>query len=662
MLESTHDIVINALELELLNASVTLSSDQGGSYTNASFNHDPSNQRVTITFKDAIPATKSATLIIEFNGKISSQMTGFYRSRYKPTLPPAKSVPHDEEGIRHWMLSTQFQACEARRAFPCFDEPNLKASFQLELEVPDDQVAISNMPVANTSPSVRQGWQVVCFEATPKMSTYLLAWGIGDFEYVEGTHANGNLSNGKTQSIPMRVYATRGLANQGHWALEQASQTIDYYADIFEVPYPLPKLDMLAVHEFVAGATENWGLITFRTNQLLYCEDETSSAAKADFSGRNRVAYVVAHELAHMWFGNLVTLDFWDELWLNEGFATWAGWLAMDHFHPAWEVWVQFAHDGMEAAFHLDSTRASHPVHVAVGDPRDINQVFDSISYLKSCSLIRMLASHLGVETFLKGVAIYLKTHAYGNSKKQDLWTALTSASGVDVASLMEPWISEVGFPVLEMTEEKHGEVRIRQSKFLSTGDLTPEDDSTVWWVPLSLRGGVTTTVSSKQNEQSNKMCLTEKEMTIAVTGEPLVLNSGATGFFRMRYPPARLFSLGQQSANLSAEEKINLIGSTAHLAFAGSVPTTQFLQLLQGFKDETHPLVWAQMLNALSRIQNVFAQDENVESRLSAFTVGLISKHTGIVEEESSDTRDYLAGQWKRQILETAAFNRHQP
>jgi aminopeptidase N len=249
-------------------------------------------------------------------------MAGFYRSKYKPTVEATKSVPRDDE--YHYMFSTQFESCDARRAFPCFDEPNLKATFDFEIEIPEDQVALSNMPEKETKKGRKDGLKVVTFDTTPVMSTYLLAWAVGDFEYVEAF--TKRKYNGK--ELPVRVYTTKGLKEQGRYALEHAPQIVDYFSEIFRIDYPLPKSDLLAVHEFSHGAMENWGLVTYRTTAVLFDEKQSDQRYK------NRVAYVVAHELAHQWFGNLVTMDWWNELWLNEGFATWVGWLAIDHLHP----------------------------------------------------------------------------------------------------------------------------------------------------------------------------------------------------------------------------------------------------------------------------------------------------------------------------------------
>lgn len=260
---------------------------------------------------------------------MNTVMSGFSRARYTPAVPAVASVPTD--GEFHYMLSTQFEACDARRAFPCFDEPNLKATYDFSIEIPEDQVALSNMPEKEVTKS-KPGLKVVTFDRTPIMSSYLLAWAVGDFAYVE-THTQRKY-NGK--NLPVRVYAPRGLEEQGRFALDCTHRTVDYFSEIFEIDYPLPKCDLLAVPSFAQSAMENWGLITYRTTSVLFDEEKSDPAYKA------RIAYVVAHELAHQWFGNLVTMDWWSELWLNESFATYIGWYAIHHFHPEWNVWGQF--------------------------------------------------------------------------------------------------------------------------------------------------------------------------------------------------------------------------------------------------------------------------------------------------------------------------------
>ncbi|KAI0192671.1 peptidase family M1 [Xylaria flabelliformis] len=639
--EPLKEIVLNSLELTLEKAEVAVDSGKSvQSFQTSTFSYDDKKQRATLQFAEEIPASQQATLTISFNGTINNDMAGFYRSKYKPVVPAAASVPKDE--TFHYMFSTQFEACDARRAFPCFDEPRLKATFDFQIETPEDQVALSNMPVKSVTKS-RDGFQTVSFERTPVMSTYLLAWALGDFEYVEAF--TERRYNGK--QIPVRVYTTRGLKEQGRWALEHAPKTIDLFSESFGIDYPLPKSDLLAVHEFTHGAMENWGLVTYRTTAVLF--DEKTSDARY----KNRVAYVVAHELAHQWFGNLVTMDWWDELWLNESFATWAGWYAVNEFHPDWQVWAQFVNEGMEMAFKLDGMRASHPVHVPVQDALDVNQIFDHISYLKGCSTLRMLVNHLGVKTFLQGVGVYLRKHAYGNAKTEYLWQALSEASGANVNELMGNWIEKIGHPLITVAEEP-GQISIKQNRFLSIGDVKPEEDETIWWVPLGLQGKV-----GEQGIQT--LALTDRETTIRdIDDDFYKLNSNATGFYRTNYPPARLAKLGTQLDRLSNEDKISIIGSTADLAFSSYGSPASLLSFIQGFGGETNHLVWCAVLDSLNGLKSIFGQDDDLKQGLENFSLKLVDNAVEKIGWEFSENEDYLTGLLRKRLLLHAVANRH--
>ncbi len=641
VLEPTKAITLNTLNLELFKATLVVDHAKSNeAYETTDFSYDIKQQRATITFPHESQLSQKGVLTIDYAGQLNHDMAGFYRSQYKPAAPAAASVPRDDNF--HYMLSTQFESCDARRAFPCFDEPNLKSTFDFSIEIPDDQVALSNMPVKSETPA-GPGKKLIAFERTPVMSTYLLAWAVGDFEYIEAM--TERRYNGK--QVAVRVYTTRGLVEQGRWALEHAPKYIDFYSEKFEIDYPLPKSDILAVHEFTHGAMENWGLVTYRTTAILF--DEERSEARF----RNRIAYVVAHELAHQWFGNLVTMDWWDELWLNEGFATWAGWLATESLHPEWEVWAQFVNEGMESALKLDSIRASHPIQVPVRDALDVNQVFDAISYLKGCSIIRMLANHLGVDTFLKGVAIYLKKHKYGNAKTTALWAALSTASGQDVEALMAPWIEKVGFPVVRVSEEP-GQISIQQSRFLSTGDVKPEDDTTTWWVPLALSGKV-----GSQGVES--LALTAKQDVIRdVKDDFYLLNSKATGFYRVNYPPVRLAQLGTQLGHISTEDKISIAGSAAVLAFSGENNTSALLSFLRGFGDETHYHVLSQALDCVNSVKSIFSGDPETKKGLDAFTLKLVDKPLKSIGWEIPADEDFTRSLLRSRLLLAAGVAGH--
>ncbi|UKZ83833.1 hypothetical protein TrVFT333_011646 [Trichoderma virens FT-333] len=565
---STDKIVLNALDIEINRATLSLDSLTSEAI---SITHDDHAQESTIAFNQVASNGSTAKLTVEFTGNIRNDMTGFYRSKYTPVAAPAAASALAADSC-HYMLSTQFEPGCARRALPCSDEPNLKSTFDLSIEIPSDQVALSNMPVKKISPvPEKQNRVVVAFERTPTMSTYLLAWAIGDFEYAEAF--TNRLYSG--HQLPVRVYTTRGLRHQTQWALQLAPKFIDYFSEIFGIDYPLPKADILAVHEFSSGAMENWGLVTYRVSAILF--DEQNSEERF----RDRIAYVVAHELAHQWFGNLVTMDWWDDLWLNEGFATWAGFLAVDHVHPEWEFWTRFVNEAMQSAFEADAIRASHPIQVQVGNVEAVSQLFDLISYRKGASIIRMLANHVGLKTFLDGISVYLRRHAYRNAVTDDLWRALSEVSKVDVSEFVRPWIQNMGFPVVSI-EENGSQVTLKQSRFLSTGDVKPEDDTTIWWLPLSLE-------RVPGNQDTSSTILTKKEDIFNINQEFYKINANAVGFYKVNYPPERLSVMASQLNRLSTEDKIFTISSTADMAFVGYSSTTDMLDFLKAFGNETH-------------------------------------------------------------------------
>ncbi|KAF2232098.1 hypothetical protein EV356DRAFT_505714 [Viridothelium virens] len=640
------EITLNAYQLQIHSAELFTEHTKTESSIEASdVTYDEKARRATLHFGTEVPTAPHGKLTINFAGTINDTMAGFYRSKYRPVTSPAKSVPVIDGS--YYMFSTQFESSDARRVFPCWDEPNLKATFDVTIELPEDQIALSNMPEKSSTRSTKKaGYKEVKFERTPVMSTYLLAWAVGDFECVEGVTKREYREEGR---LPVRVWTTRGLKEQGRWALGNACQIVDYFSEIFHLEYPLPKVDLLAVHEFSHGAMENWGLITYRTTAVLF--DEVTSDQKF----RRRVAYVVAHELAHQWFGNLVTMDWWNELWLNEGFATWVGWFALDHLYPDWSTWANFITDGTQVAFGLDSLRNSHPIEVPVRDALEVDQIFDHISYLKGSSVIRMLAAHLGVETFLKGVSDYLKAHTYGNATTNDLWVALAKASGKDVSQFMDAWIRKIGFPVVTVAEEP-GQIGVEQSRFLLTGDVKAEEDQTTWWIPLELSTG-------DQAASTEASALTSKEETIRNVNETFYkFNKNQTGFYRTNYPPARLAKLGQAADQLSIEDRIGLIGDAAALAKSGHGTTAAVLAFLDGFRAERHPLVWAQLTDSLSEIRSIFsADDDHLAHALRAFTLRLVSPAAEKVGWEFTAQEDFLTGQLRANLLSTAGACGHE-
>ena len=397
--EETDTVVLNAIELQI--ASAVITDKQGGTAKATDVIFDQNRERVSIILPSQLEVGNH-TLHLKFSGYLNDQLRGFYRSRYL-----------DAEGAEHFMATTQFEATDARRAIPCWDEPSVKAIFEITLVVPNQLQAISNMPVIEEV-MVANGKKAVSFEATPLMSTYLLAFVVGDLACVEGHAVDGTL---------IRVWATKGKEHLGQFALENSINALSYMNEYFGIDYPLPKMDHIAIPDFAAGAMENWGAITYRETALLY--DPENSAAQI----KQRVLEVVAHEMAHMWFGDLVTMEWWDDLWLNESFASWMGDKTVNHLYPEWQMWTQFVSHDTNAALSLDGLRNSHSIEANVDDPAEIRELFDAISYSKGGSVLRMLENYVGPETFKKGLNIYLTDHAYSNAQGRDLWHAINDAA-----------------------------------------------------------------------------------------------------------------------------------------------------------------------------------------------------------------------------------------
>ncbi|VVT46863.1 uncharacterized protein SAPINGB_P001425 [Magnusiomyces paraingens] len=640
----TSAVYLNARDLTIKDATVATFSTKTESVIDVtSISYDKPTEVVTLELATPIGEAVSKVLVtVNYSGIIQTNMAGFYRSKYKEA----------SSGKDTLMLSTQFEATDARRAFPCADEPNLKATFDLSIAVPETWTAISNMPIVSSqtpgsgkkSGEDGSNTKIVTFDTTPVMSTYLLAWATGDFEYIEAFTEKSY--NGR--KLPVRVYTTKGLSSQGQLALESAAKIVDYFSEIFDIDYALPKVDLLAVHEFSHGAMENWGLITYRTTAVLY-DEETSDAAY-----KTRVVYVVAHELAHQWFGNLVTMDWWNELWLNEGFATYVGWLAVDHLYPDWQVFSRFITEALQGAFGLDSLRQSHPIEVPVKSALDIDQIFDSISYLKGASTIRMLSNQLGTQTFLKGVSNYLKKHAYGNAHTIDLWSSLSDVSGIDVDAAMKNWTGKIGFPVITVVVNKDtGDVTLQQDRFLRGGDVKPEENETVWWVPLSLSSGAeadaTITSSSGTTLETKDLVL----LGLANEVDFFLLNKNQTNVYRVNYSAEQLTNIASNIEKLSLNDRIGVVADAASLAIAGSGSTSGLLSLILALKKDTSFEVWSEILKRLGALRSVwFEQDEESQKGLAALTRDVLSYNLEQLGWEFAKDEGYRTGRLRTLII----------
>ena len=552
---STQSITLHAAELAIEKDGIKLIyPDALGSFgfmSPASVRLDPEQETVCIEFSDYIPEGK-ACLTIRYSGILNDKMAGFYRSKY--TAP---------DGTEKYLAVTQFEATDARRALPCGDEPSLKAKFNVALNVPTGMTALSNMPVA-LNLGREGGTRTVHFKRSPIMPTYLLAVVVGELDFVETKTKDG---------VDIRVYTVPGKSEQGKFALETARRVLEFYNEYFGIPYPLPKLDMVAIPDFAAGAMENWGLVTYRENALLIDSENSSAAA------HQRVAEVVAHELAHMWFGNLVTMQWWTHLWLNEGFATWMASHALNALFPQWDIWTQFVSDEYASALALDSLRSTHPIEVPVEHPNEISQIFDDISYAKGASVIRMIHDAIGDAAFRKGLTAYLNRHAYGNATTEDLWTALAEASGQPVPELMGSWTKQPGYPLAEVVSTNNGIAQIVHQRFLASGGLlTPDEAAQRWHLPESF----TRTVLGK-------------------------CNSGQTTIARVNYSREHWSKLAHVVRDteeaLPAVDRYGLVSDALALTRAGFMVTSDMLNLLVHYRNETNYTVWTSVLEALGAV-----------------------------------------------------------
>ncbi|KAF5273236.1 hypothetical protein FQA39_LY07567 [Lamprigera yunnana] len=597
VLQQTDAIVLNALDLVIDKVCLLQETRNQKASTTTIL---PENETAEFTFSEPIqPGTYS--LDITFTGEVNDKMKGLYRSKYV-----------NPKGEDCYAAVTQFESTDARRCFPCWDEPALKATFDITLIVPPKLEALSNMPVKkvqNSGDLIRYD-----FERTPVMSTYLVAAVVGEYDYVEDRSADGVL---------VRVYTPRGKKEQGLFALEVASKVLPYYKDYFNIAYPLPKIDLIAIADFSAGAMENWGLVTYRETCLLVDPENTSAVRK------QWIALVVGHELAHQWFGNLVTMEWWTHLWLNEGYASFVEFLCVNHLFPEYDIWTQFVNDIYIRALELDCLKNSHPIEVPVGHPSEIDEIFDDISYNKGASVIRMLHHYIGDADFRKGMNLYLTKHQYKNTFTEDLWQALEEASEKPVGAVMSTWTKQMGFPVVQVSSKRSDDgkgviLKFKQSKFCLNSE-EPTNDY-LWLIPISV------SVSEDPSKEVVTTVLNTKEMEIFVNHpDPngwVKVNPGAIGFYRTQYPPEMLDRLipAVHNKSLPPLDRLGLLDDLYAMVQTGHTSTVEVLKLLRAYEDETDYTVWSSITNILAKLEVLMSHTE-YEELFKKFERNLFSK-----------------------------------
>jgi len=616
VIETTSTITLHSKELNIYSATF-------GGQKAVRMIFDLQATTVELVFDDSLPLG-GGVLRIVFAGIINDQMAGFYRSKYV-----------DSQGADRTMVSTQFETLDARRAFPCWDEPSRKAVFNMTMVVPLSLEVLSNTEPISCESIPNQPLKRVIFEPTPKMSTYLLAFIVAELDYIQTYSSSG---------VRLRVYTTPGKASTGKFALESGVKALETYEKLFNVKYPLRKIDCVAIPEFAAGAMENWGLITYREVDLLI-DEKTVSANQLQ-----RVSRVVCHEFSHQWFGNLVTMAWWNDLWLNEGFASWCENYAMHKQHPEWRVWDQFIGKSLESALSLDAQRSSHPIQVPIKHAEEVEQIFDAISYLKGSSIVRMAYAILGEEAFTLGIRNYIKTHAYGNTDSSDLWKSWGEAYGGFIVPMMTSWTEQTGFPLIRIISEEWTSTEaiftISQERFLSDGGI--DDNPTTWIVPIraSSFDSVTTFFMDKK-EMVIKIPLLSQEDFVS-------LNYGVKIPMRVLYgkESMRRLQKGVETATIPSIDRAGLLSDATAMCKAGYLDHAKFFRFLWSYRLESDPIVWNSIYNALSSLFNVMSGDKTLKCYLTQFSKNFVDRMLKIVGWTTNSNSGHLGRQLQSDIL----------
>ena len=572
-------LVLNVLELKIEAASI-----DGKELPGSIIKTDTKNELLTLALPSGL-ATGEHTLTLRFTGKINEQGQGLFYMRYQ----------EQGTGARKIMLGSQFEATDARRFFPCWDEPVFRARFQLTAVVPDNWLAVSNMPVESEKKIA--GGKEVRFAATPPMSSYLNVFVAGELDFIESR-------SGPTQ---LRVIATKGKAEMGRYALEATAQILQYYNDYFGVAYPLPKLDQIALPGGFGGAMENWGGITYYESKLLFDPKSSSAETKQD------IYEVLAHEMAHQWFGNLVTMAWWDNLWLNEGFASWMGSKCTAHFNPQWEVWLRResprdpsrrAGIAKEAAMEGDARSTTHPIQQPVATEAEANSAFDDITYKKGQSFLRMLESFLGDDVFRQGIRRYVAAHMYSNTTTADLWNALSEASGKPVGEIAAGWTEQPGFPVVKVKREQAGNVSLTQERFTVNFTNAPPLE---WKIPLTY---------AVVGETPATLLMTRKLDSIhnIPADRALKLNVNGAGNYRVEYDDVSWKLLLGALKNLGVEDRVNLLCDTWALIQANRAPIAVYFELVEKLPASTGLAEREQIIHVLDFINRLLSGSSDQE------------------------------------------------
>ncbi|KAF2365595.1 Peptidase M1 membrane alanine aminopeptidase N-terminal [Trinorchestia longiramus] len=600
VVEETSNVTLHIRDIITKNETIALYvGDQpgGDEVTILEHTYDPAREFYIASLEQPLVVGQQYLLVMEYEGYLNDQLAGFYRSQYTK-----------DDGTQTWLAATQFESTDARRAFPCFDEPIYKATFDVYLARETSMTSIANMPMTETIPFDNDDeWVWDHYAVTLPMSTYLVAFVVSDFTFVNSTY---------NDHVLFRVWAREGAIDQAWYAIGAGPAILTWYEDYFSIPFPLPKQDMIALPDFSAGAMENWGLVTYRETALLI-DPELYSASNLE-----RVASVVAHELAHQWFGDLVTMEWWNNIWLNEGFATYVEYLGTDSYEPDWQYLDMIVPYDVQYSFIIDSLESSHPINVDVETPAEIEQLFDGISYSKGGSIIRMMNYFLTEPTFRAGLTNYLTINEYSNANQDDLWDALTEQGHADgtlpedltVKIIMDTWTLQMGYPVIDVVRSDDGTVVLTQERFLLVKNPNSTDTHDYkWWVPISY----TTQGSPDFTQTQPAYWIASTEESISIEGIPtdewVFFNLQETGYYRVNYD-ARTWQLliDQLNTDLSVIHLLSrsqLIDDSWSLARAGKLSYDIALSLDTFLSQETEYVPWDSALSSLSYLEEMFTR-----------------------------------------------------
>lgn len=564
-------VTLNAAELECSDAALS----QGSTTSSAEISFDPETERMTLRPADGRQLEPGDLRIsCTFAGELNDQLRGFYRSTFV-----------DEAGETRTIATTQFESTNARRAFPCFDEPDLKAVFGVTMIVPADLMAVSCGEVVS-SEILADGRRRDTFADTMQMSTYLMAFIVGDLEATEPIDVGG---------VPLRIVHVRGKSALTGFGLEAGAFALAWLVDYYGIPYPGTKVDLIAVPDFAFGAMENMGAITFRETLLL------ADPQKATTAELLRIVDVVAHELAHMWFGNLVTMDWWNGIWLKEAFATFMQVATTDAFRPEWKRWDEFSIE-RGAAFDVDALSTTRPIEYEVVSPADAEGMYDVLTYEKGAAVVRMLEQYLGPDRFAAGVQHYLERHSYANTTTTDLWDALETSSGEPVRSVMDGWIFTGGYPIVSVEPHPSG-LTLSQHRF-----VYGTESEGLWSVPVMVRARL---VDGSTAER--RLLLTDTAATVDLGGsvEWAVVNAGGHGYYRVRYGTDLLAAVARQALEvLEPIERYGLVDDTYAAVVAGDASAAEFIGLVTDLGSETDLHVWQRMIGGLKGLHAIAEPD----------------------------------------------------